>query len=86
MVGDTCTRKMTAVQTLRMQTLLSAQVADKEAGANCPTALRSAALAALGQLPPRPRFQPNSVDEVGRCVCCCLLLHASAGMLDCMRA
>lgn len=41
-----------------------AQVADKEAGANCPTALRSAASAAMGQLPPKPRFQPNSVDEV----------------------
>ena len=52
---------------------LLAQVADKEAGANCPTALRSAASAALGQLPPKPRFQPNSVDEVN--CSCILLLH-----------
>jgi hypothetical protein len=41
-----------------------AQVADKEAGANCPSALRSAASATQCHPPPKPRFQPNSVDEV----------------------
>lgn len=44
------------------------QVADKDAGANCSASLRAAASNASRHPPPKPRFQPNCVDEVRSCL------------------